>query len=300
MNEYRDDAAAVRALLAARPNKDVSLEERRQGLEALTGRFPLPQTVSVDISEVGGVPARRFMPAGAPSEAVILYFHGGAYSIGSSLSHAELTARLAEAAGLTVFSLDYRRAPEDPFPAAPSDCLAAYQGVLDAGFKAGKIALAGDSAGGCLVLATLLQIRERGLDLPAAGACISPWIDLTHSGGSFRDRAPRDPFLKPEMLEFSATLYLDGASRKDPLASPLFADLSGLPPLLLQVGSEEILFDDAARLAEAAHNVGVQVELEAWEDMFHVWHMFGPMLADGLKATTRMGEFLRDRLAGSG
>lgn len=297
MSQKPQAMAEVRALLAARPGPEASLEERRNALEDLAARFPLPEGVAVEVEDAGGIAARRFVPAGGAADAVVLYFHGGAYAIGSSLSHGELTARLAQASGVPVLSIDYRRAPEHPFPAAPEDCLRAYRSVLDAGVEAARLSLAGDSAGGALVLATLLQIREQDLPLPAAAACISPWVDLTHSGASFTALAARDPFLQPEALELAAATYLAGADPRHRLASPLFADLAGLPPLVIQVGSDEILLDDARRLHDAALGAGVHSELEIWDDMFHVWHLFGSMLDDGMRATQRLGQFLAAAVA---
>jgi monoterpene epsilon-lactone hydrolase len=195
-----------------------------------------------------------------------------------------------------VLSVDYRLAPEHPHPAAVEDATAAYRFLLDTGISPGNLAIGGDSAGGGLTVACLIALRDAGLPLPAAGVCISPWVDLTQSGESMDSKADEDPMVSREALQVMANAYLGGGDPKEATASPLFADLAGLPPLLIQVGTAETLLDDATRLAERAKSQGVDVTLEAWEEMIHVWHAFAVLLPEGRQAIERIGEFLSERL----
>jgi acetyl esterase/lipase len=196
-----------------------------------------------------------------------------------------------------VLVIDYRLAPEHPHPAAVDDAVAAYRWMLTQGLKPPRVAVAGDSAGGGLTVATLLAIRDAKLPLPAAGACLSPWVDLEGIGESMTTRAGVDPIVqKPGLLQMAAA-YLAGKDPRTPLAAPLYADLSGLPPLLIQVGTAETLLDDASRLAERARKAGVTVSYEPWESMIHVWHLFAPMLDEGQQAIDRVGEFVRKQAA---
>jgi len=227
---------------------------------------------------------------------VVLYLHGGGYVIGSPRSHRHLAAAIAAAAGTSALLLEYRCAPESPFPAAVDDAVAAYRWLLDQGISAGGLVIAGDSAGGGLTVATLLALRDGGVPLPAAGVCISPWVDLTCSGASYSTKAASDPIVKKAGVEEMARAYLGMADRRTPLASPLFADLRGLPPLLIQVGSEEVLLDDATQLAERARAAGVDTTLEVWDQMVHVWHWFLPLLDEAEEAIGTIGRFARARM----
>ncbi len=228
----------------------------------------------------------------------MLYLHGGGYVIGSPRSHRHLAAAIATAAGSSALLLEYRCAPEAPFPAAVDDAVAAYRWLLDQGVSAGGIAIAGDSAGGGLTVATLLALRDAGLALPAAGVCISPWVDLTCSGASYATKAVADPIVKRAGVDEMARAYLGAADRRTPLASPLFADLRGLPPLLIQVGSEEVLLDDSVQLAERARAAGVDTTLEVWDQMIHVWHWFLPLLDEAEEAVAAVGRFAGARMIG--
>jgi monoterpene epsilon-lactone hydrolase len=227
----------------------------------------------------------------------VLYLHGGGYVIGSPSSHRHLAAAIARAAGVQALLLDYRLAPEHPFPAALDDALAAYQWLQTQGVAANRIIVAGDSAGGGLTMATLLALRDRKLPRPAGGVCISPWVDLTCSGASYATRASADPIVTREGIEMMAQAYVGNGDRKSPLVSPLFADLHDLPPLLIQVGSDEVLLDDSLVLGRRALAAGVSVKVEEWPTMVHVWHWFLPMLDEADRAVAGIGDFVRARIA---
>ncbi|HKW24732.1 MAG TPA: alpha/beta hydrolase [Terriglobales bacterium] len=222
----------------------------------------------------------------------ILYFHGGGYALGSPRAHAEMASWIARAAQARVFVLDYRRAPEYRFPAALEDAMLAYRSVVNSGADPRAIAVAGDSAGGGLTLALLTWLRDRGEPLPSSAVCISPWVDLEMTGESIGSRAALDPLLTREGLQQFADWYLGGQDARNPLVSPLHADLQGLPPLLIQVGTSEILLDDALRLAERARVAGVNVTLSKYEDMPHVWHVFASFLPEARQADREIGEFV--------
>ncbi|HKU21087.1 MAG TPA: alpha/beta hydrolase [Terriglobales bacterium] len=222
----------------------------------------------------------------------VLYFHGGGYSLGSSKAHAEMASWIARAAQARVFVLDYRRAPEYRFPAALDDALLAYRWMLTSGIDPRHLAVAGDSAGGGLTLALLTLLRDRGEALPSAAVCISPWVDLQMTGASILSKAAVDPLLTRHGLQQFADWYLGGQDPRNPLVSPLYADLQGLPPLLIQVGTSEILLDDALRLEQRARAAGVKVSLSLYEDMPHVWHVFASFLPEGKRAAAEIGAFL--------
>ena len=223
---------------------------------------------------------------------IILYFHGGGYALGSSRAHAEMASWIARAAQARVLVLDYRRAPEYRFPAALEDALLAYRSMVSAGADPRMITVAGDSAGGGLTIALLTSLRDRGDPLPSSAVCISPWVDLEMTGESIVSKASADPLLTRKGLQQFADWYLGGQDARNPLASPLHADLKGLPPLLIQVGSSEILLDDARRLAERAQAADVRVTLSQYEDMPHVWHVFASFLPEGKQATREIGDFV--------
>ena len=222
---------------------------------------------------------------------IILYFHGGGYVMGSALSHRALIERLVVATGGKLLAVNYRLAPEHPFPAATDDALNVYQWLLEQNFSADKIAIVGDSAGGGLALSTLTAIRDSDLALPGSATLISPWVDLEATGNSMKTKASLDPMVQKSTLEHLAPMYLNGADPRTPLAAPLFADLRGLPPLLIQVGSAETLLDDSNRLVKKLKLAGSPVTLEVWDDMIHVWHLFAPMLDKGQQAIERVAAF---------
>lgn len=282
-------------LRSASPLAGGTLLEKRARMELQTTLAPPPADVRYEPASAGGVPAEWTAAAGARSDRALVYLHGGGYCLGSIATHRALVARIARESGVRVLSVGYRLAPEHPHPAAVEDAVAAYRFVLGQGLAPAQVAFAGDSAGGGLVVAALVAARDAGLPLPAASACISPWLDLTLSGDSTTSKAPEDPMLTPEDLRLFAGAYA-GANLHAATASPLFADLAGLPPLLLQVGGAELLLDDSTRLAAAARAAGVEVSLRVWDDMIHVWHAFADLLPEGAQAVRQLAAFVRRRL----
>jgi phosphinothricin tripeptide acetyl hydrolase len=294
-----DEIETIRAQLTAmRDVLPTELPELRAWYDGFSAAVPLPDGMIVETTEAGGVPALRLKGSNAVAGRTILYFHGGGYVIGSPASHRHLAAALAEAAAATVIALDYRLAPEHPFPAAVDDALAAYGWLLDHGQDPAKLVVAGDSAGGGLTVATLVAARDKGLKLAAAGVLISPWLDLAHTGPTLdtADAAGRDPLISRDGLTDMAVQYLAGRdAAATPLASPLYADLTGLPPLLIQVGGDEVLLDDSTRIDARARAQGVASTLEVWDEMVHVWHFFGMQLTAARDAIGKIGDFVRDK-----
>jgi acetyl esterase/lipase len=288
--------SVVELIRSTSPFQAGTLLEKRARMELQAGAAPLPADVRYEPVDAGGVPAEWTSAPGACPDAALLYFHGGGYCLGSIATHRALVARIARETGLRVLSVGYRLAPEHPHPAAVEDALAAHRFVLAQGVAPEHIAFAGDSAGGGLVLAALVAARDAKLPLPAAAACISPWTDLSASGDSVRTKTAEDPMITPaDLAEFGAAYA--GERLRAPTASPLFADLAGLPPLLLQVGTAELLLDDSLRLADAARRAGVRVELRVWDGMIHVWHAFADLLPEGAQGVRQLAAFLAKRLA---
>lgn len=289
------DIEVIRTLLASRP-RPTELDERRRRLDALGAQYALPADVRIEAVSANGVPAEWNSTPGAEASRAMLYLHGGGYVAGSLLSHRSMVAEAGRAAGLRCLALDYRLAPEHPFPAAVEDAVAGYRYLLDQGFAPSRIAIGGDSAGGGLTAATLVALRDQGLPMPACAWLISPWVDLESTGESMASKAASDPMVqKPYLLEI-ADLYLGVAKPRTPLASPLHAALHGLPPLLIQVGAAETLLDDAVMFARRAGAEDVAVTLEIWPEMIHVWHLFHPQVAAGRKALAAAGDFVRCHL----
>ncbi len=286
----------LKSLLSGAFKEPTGVLEMREALEGMTGSLPLPKDVSVTPVDAGGVPAEWTETPDCSTQRTLLYFHGGGYAMGSLATHRILVANLSRAAKLRVLSIEYRLGPEDPFPAAVDDAVTAYQFLLAQGLKPGQIAVAGDSAGGGLSAACLLALRQAGHPLPAAGALLSPWLDLSLTRDSITRLARTDPLVEAKLLQQCAEAYLGSQDPKTPLASPLFGDLSGLPPLLIQVGSAEILLDDATEFAERARRAGCEITLEVWEDMIHVWHSFAVILPEGRDAIAKIGSFFQRQL----
>ena len=288
------EIVALRAKLAARPRSD-DYRQRRRDIDARGLQYGLRPDVAVEPVTANGVRAEWLSTPAAARDAALLYLHGGGYVIGSLDSHRHLVAEAARAAGCWGLSLDYRLAPEHPFPAAVEDAVAGYRYLLGRGIKPGRIAIAGDSAGGGLVMAAMLAIRDAGLAQPGCGWCISPWVDMEATGETMTSKSAADPTVQKAGILDMARLYLNGADPRAPLASPIHADLTGLAPLLIQVGACETLLDDAIGLARRAGAADVRVDLQVWPEMIHVWHLFHPELQAGLRAIEAGGAFVRSR-----
>jgi acetyl esterase/lipase len=278
---------------AAAPRPD-TWDQRRAFMEEKS--FPPQEDVTYEPVNVNGVSSLWVTAPGVAQDRVILYFHGGGYVLGSLRTHQDLTARISKAANARVLYIDYRMGPENPFPAAIDDAVTAYAWLLDQGHNPSRIAISGDSAGGGLTVAALVSLRDAGHPLPATAVCISPWTDLEGIGESMTTNAQADPNVKKEGLVEMAEAYLGGADPKTPLAAPIYADLQGLPPMLIQVGAVETLLDDSTRLHQIAQQAGVETTLEVADEMFHVWHAFAPMLDEGQQAIDRLGEHILNHI----
>jgi monoterpene epsilon-lactone hydrolase len=272
--------------------------EQRIIFGEMMGAIPVPGDVTTSSGSLAGIGVVNVEAAGADHAKVIVYLHGGAYAIGTAASSVGLASDLARRAGARLVTIDYRLAPEHPHPAAIDDAVAAYRGLLDSGVAASAIAIAGESAGAGLAAATLVALKHAGVPRPTGALLMSPWADLTLSGDSISAKAAVDPALTPEGLRRRAIDYVADGDRTADLVSPIFADLTGLPPLLIQAGSHEILLDDATRLASRAAAADVAVRLEVTPGVPHVFQGFAAMLDQGDAALTTAGEFLRAHLAG--
>jgi epsilon-lactone hydrolase len=272
-----------------------SPQEMRAAMEQMAA--PAQPDVKCEPLSAGGVDAEWITAPGAAADRAVLYLHGGGYVMGSINTHRDLIGRLSRAAQARVLALNYRLAPEHPFPAAVEDAVAGYRYLLERGLKPARMAVAGDSAGGGLTLATLVAVRDARLPLPAAAACLSPWVDLEGLGESMKTRAHVDPIASANGTHVLAQAYLAGKDPRTPLAAPLYADLKGLPPLLIQVGDAETLLDDSNRVAARARAAGVKVTLEVWPEMIHVWQLFASFLPEGQEAVQGIGKFIREHTA---
>jgi len=272
--------------------------EQRIIFEEMMAAIPSPADVTTSSATLGGIPVVNVEVADADHASVIFYLHGGAYAIGTAASSVGLASDLARRAGARLVTVDYRLAPEHPHPAAIDDAVAAYRGLLDSGVAASAIAIAGESAGAGLAAATVVALKHAGLPQPTGAVLMSPWADLTLSGDSISVKAAVDPALTPEGLRRRAIDYTADRDPTADLVSPIFADLTGLPPLLIQAGSHEILLDDATRLASRAAAANVAVRLEVTPGVPHVFQGFAAILDEGDAALTSAGEFLRAHLAG--
>ncbi len=273
-------------------------EGRRRSFEQMVDGFTIDVPARYSRVNAGGVASEWVVAEGASDSRVVLYFHGGGYIIGSPRTHRAMLAHMSRDAAAKVLALDYRLAPEHPFPAPVEDAVASYRWLLDEGYDPARIALSGDSAGGGLTVAALVQFRYLGLPIPGAAVCISPWVDMEGLGESMETRAAADPMVMKEGLLLSGKTYLGGADPRAPLAAPLYADLRGLPPMLIQVGDAEVLLDDSTRLAGVAREAGVEVKMDVWDDMIHVWHVFAPILPEGKQAISQAGEFIKKHTGG--
>ena len=269
-----------------------NVKEYRAFVEAGGVMFPLAPDVRCEPVDAGGIKAEYISVPESDVDRIVYYLHGGGYIAGSIDSHREMVSRLARTAKARVLLIDYRLAPENPFPASVEDALAGYRWLLSTGVNPDRVIIAGDSAGGGLTMATLVALKDAGEPLPAAAVCVSPWVDLVCTGESMVTRADADPLLQHDSLIEIAGFYLWEGDQRTPLASPLYADLTGLPPLLVLVGTAEVLYDDARRLAEKAEVDGLEVVFEPWEDMIHDWTMVAAMLPEGQQVIDRIGKYV--------
>ena len=293
--EQRENLEAILRQSAFPADSDVN-EQRRQLKELLSAQ-PLPADVTVTAAGLGGVPTAEITVDGVEPRHVVLYFHGGVYVLGDAASTAGLAAQVARRTGATVISVDYRLAPEHPYPAAVDDALAAYQALLEGGTAPAGIVLAGESAGGGLAVATLVLARDRGLPRPAAAYLMSPYADLTLAGATMETKGQADPLLSRENLAARVPDYTAGHDPALALISPIFADLAGLPALVIQAGSHEVLLDDAVRLARQAAITDVEVTLDITPGVPHVFQAYSPILDEAATALDRAGQLLSAHLA---
>jgi acetyl esterase/lipase len=284
-------------MLKHRTRNDATVEQKRQRAATVERLVPRPppgtRTLAVD---AGGVGAARISTRASQPGRHVLFLHGGGFIAGSPSLYRQLTWRIASAAQSRVLSVDYRLAPEHPFPAALDDAMAAYRWLLAEGAAPERVAVMGDSAGGGLALSLLLRLRDEGVPLPAAAVALSPWTDLALTGRSFTVNAGVDPLLSADQARRFVHHYLAGTDPRSPYASPLYGEPAGLPPTIIQVGSDEVLRDDAVRMAERMRAAGCRVELEIWPRMPHVWHLFAPVVPEAQRAIERIGVFITDAM----
>src|SRR5712671_2827193 len=287
---------AVRALLSSKP-RPVGWTARRQRIEEVGSAWPAARDIRFEQVDIDGFPGEWSIAPGSDASRVLLYFHGGGYCSGSILSHRRLVTEAGRAASARTLAIEYRLAPEHPFPAALDDAMAAWRFLQSHGIAADRIAIGGDSAGGNLSLSLIHRLRAAGEPLPACVWLVSPWTDLTMSGATLETKDAIDPIIHKIYLDELAEAYVPASmDRKDPLISPLFANFCGFPPVLIQVGSAETLLSDATRLAEAAGSADVDVTLEIWPHMIHAWPVWNAGLEDGRRALAKAGEFIRGRV----
>ena len=273
---------------------EVSVETMRAGMDQLATMVKLPKDVKCKPVIAGGVPAEWITTPDIVNQYVILYLHGGGYVAGSIAAYRDLVARISRVSKARILIIDYRLAPEYPFPAALEDAVVAYKWLISTeDIDPKKLIIAGDSAGGGLTLATLVKLRDEGISLPIAAVCLSPWTDLAGTGESIKTKVELDPFVTPENFEISVRAYLGATDSLNFLASPLYANLQGLPPLFIQVGTSELFLDDSVRFAERAKAAGVDVKLEIWSDMIHIFAFFAAFAPESRQGIEQIGEFIQ-------
>lgn len=283
-------------MVRSRPRpQSMPVEAARMLMRDFSILLPMPEGARCETVRLGSLAAEWLTPPGEPLGAM-LYLHGGGYCLGSIESHRCLCARIALATGCRVLLVDYRLAPEDPYPAALEDALAGYEWLLGEGYSEDRILIGGDSAGGGLTLAVLLALRDRGTVLPAGGICLSPWTDLTLAHAAPLAETTDDPMVNLRDARRLAAYYAGDADLRDPMISPMFGDAAGLPSLLIQVGTREVLLEDSRRFAAAALNRGVDVTLEEWSGLMHVWQIFAPMVPEAVQAIDAVGRWARNTL----
>jgi epsilon-lactone hydrolase len=285
-----------RDLAARNADREITLEERRAEANRLSLVGAEPIGITYEVVDAGGVSAEWTVPAAPVEDRVVIYLHGGGYVACSARSHSKLAGHLANAVGCRVLNVDYRIAPEFPHPAALTDTVGACGWLVEQGIDPRKTAISGDSAGAGLALATLMKLRADDHPIPAAAALLSPWVDLLMTGESVTSRAAKDLIVSAAGASEVIKLYVPGQDPRDPYVSPLYGDLTGLPPLYIQVGDEEVLLDDSRRLAEKADQAGVDVRLDVFPEMQHVHQLFVGRMPEADDAVERIGAFLRSRL----
>lgn len=288
-----DEVREMLASLVGGP--DTPFMERRAQAEKFAAAFVKPPDIEIVADALDGIAVEWIVPEHAHPSRVFFHLHGGGYVLGNPAGSRGFTSLFAKLAQCRVASIDYRLAPENPFPAAVNDAVRAYRALLAQGHDAGDIAIGGESAGGGLAIATLVAARRQDLVMPASLIAISPWTDMRCEADSFRTKAAVDPLLTSRSLKEMADAYLAGADPLNDRASPALADLSGLPPMLIHVGSEEVLLDDSLALLEAAAMSRVDAQLVVWAGMIHVWHMFHAMLPQGGEAIAALAAFVRGK-----
>ena len=293
----QSEIEAVRALLGAKP-RPVGWQERRDRIEEVGSVWPVADDIELKQTRIGSLDAEWSMAPGSSAQRVLLFFHGGGYCSGSIVSHRRLVTEAGRSGSLRTLAVAYRLAPENPFPAALDDAKASWRFLLEQGYVPDNIVVGGDSAGGGITLSLMTRLADAGEDLPACGWLLSPWTDLALSGTTLATKDSIDPLIHGGYLHELVDAYLPAdIDRRDPRASPLYADLKGLPPLLIQVGSDESLLADATRFAAAAGEADVAVTLEIWPHMIHAWPLWNAHLADGRRALEHAGRFMAGHLA---
>jgi len=282
-------------LIARAIPANLSIEETRHSFEHLMDDYPPSPDIRFEPFSIGPLPACWAFAPDCKKHKIVLFFHGGGFNAGSIHSHSDLIGRISQASQCAVLAIGYRLAPEHPYPAALDDAMTAYNWLLHHPFPPSQLALVGISAGGNLLLSLLLRLKLENAHLPAAGVCICPWTDLTVSSPTTKTNEGKD-ILHKDRLKEGAEMYCDGKNPKDPYISPLYGDLHGLPPLLVQTGTNELLFAEAVALAEKAQKSGVEAALEKWPEMLHAWHLFASKFPEGKLAIKSIGDYLQNKL----
>lgn len=295
---YNAALAAMKERMAeAADSPPPDLATTRAGFEEAYSSMPIPEGVSFELIDAGGVPAEWVTPPEVEGNRAIVYLHGGGYVVGNLNTHRHVVSRLALGAKARVLNVDYRLAPENPYPAALDDAMAAWQWHLANGGEAAHTAIAGDSAGGGLTIALCMKLRDEGLEQPACAAPISPWTDLTFSGDSMTERADRDPLLAgADALSGMVTAFAGGVDAASPYVSPVFGTFENLPPMMIQVGTEEVLFDDSTRVVKAIENANGSVEFRPWQDMMHVWHLMAGYVPEAEEGIAELAAYIASRI----
>ena len=294
----------IKHLIGSKFITGLTIDQVRKGMEVAAWMALLPAKTKVEQTAYGGVFAEWVCAKNVNKENVILFLHGGGYNTGSPRTHRELAAHISKASNAKVLLPDYRLAPENPFPAALEDALTSYRWLIESGYSNGKIAIAGDSAGGGLALATCFSVRDNREPIPSSLACISPWTDLEMTGESVKSMKNIDPMVSFSPAKIMASLqtmasnYIGPNDSRSPLISPVYADLKNFPPMIIQVGSDEILLDDSRRMAERAKQAGVDLTISIYEGMWHVFHIFYRVIPEAKHAVHELGSFIKNHFRG--